>query len=195
MYVSVVYAHWHVSVCPFVCGVCRGQRSVLSVSLNVFPPYFLRQDLSVDLEFINSARLSCQWAPGICLSSHPHLPALRLQMPTAMPGICVGAGSANSSPSVCSLGPVLASLLNFQHLFVYFYLFTYLACVHVCVCHRVCQWTARGVGFLLCCVGFGDWTQTGRLSSKHFTCHPWLCFECGNRTGSAGRDWLNTMHQ
>ena len=63
----MAYAHAHVSMCMYVCVsacrhvyACGGQRSVSDVVLYCFLPYFLRQSLLLNLELVDSARLSGQ---------------------------------------------------------------------------------------------------------------------------------------
>lgn len=63
-----VFVHIHVFVhsrCGYVCvWECNfvGQRSTFHVFLNHFPPYFLSQGLSQNMELADSTRLAGQWA-------------------------------------------------------------------------------------------------------------------------------------
>ena len=55
MFVCVWYMCMFMSLCVYSCvGVCDGQRSVLSVFLNVCHSYLLSQGLSVDLGLMTS---------------------------------------------------------------------------------------------------------------------------------------------
>jgi hypothetical protein len=53
-----VYVHVRVCVCVCVCDECDSQRSMLGVCFNHSLPYFLRQEISLNLHFTNLARLA-----------------------------------------------------------------------------------------------------------------------------------------
>lgn len=64
---------WKTSVC-IVCMcrcigmlVCAGQKLMLRVFLNHSTPYFLRQNLSLNLALWGSAKLAGEWAPKVFL--------------------------------------------------------------------------------------------------------------------------------
>lgn len=70
---------------------------MLAVFLYIFPPYFWRQDLSLNLEFMDLARLADQQASWIYLSV-PFFPALGLQVDAAASDFCMDAGYLNLGP-------------------------------------------------------------------------------------------------
>lgn len=61
-----MHTHTHVHLCRYVEAnvcMCGGQRSMLSISLNPFPPFFLRSALSLNLMLADLIRLAGQWDP------------------------------------------------------------------------------------------------------------------------------------
>lgn len=53
----------HPCLCVRTC-VCRGQRLPSGVFLYGFPPYFLRQPFSLNMELTDPARVAGYWVPG-----------------------------------------------------------------------------------------------------------------------------------
>lgn len=51
----------------YACACCMWRSEVNTGQLCHSPPYFLSQSLSLNLELTDTARLSSQKAPGICL--------------------------------------------------------------------------------------------------------------------------------
>lgn len=66
----LVCVHARMCLCVYV---CVAQRSVSVVFLNHLPPYFLRQDLSLDLELTDSAQLTGHQTSSILTQVFMHM--------------------------------------------------------------------------------------------------------------------------
>ena len=103
-----------VCVCVCVCwytGVF-GSQSMLCLFLDHYLPCILRQDVSLNLDFISSAKLTdlCMSSGGLPLPASPHYMGYRQ---TAVLGSPLGAVDLNLYPQAC-----LASILQLATIFV-----------------------------------------------------------------------------
>lgn len=102
--------HVHPPVCLHMCVLARGGLGLtLSVSLNYFPPYCLREGISLNLELMNFSRMADQPASPKNHHLGSAFPEVDLQACTTMPDFFYAAlGDLNSRPRSCSRGNCFA---------------------------------------------------------------------------------------
>lgn len=71
VYAYIAYMYVYVNMCILYSHVCRGWRLVLGVFLSSPPPYFLRQDVSLNPELTESATSAWEQGQGDFLPPPP----------------------------------------------------------------------------------------------------------------------------